>query len=242
VPKLISWNINEPGPARIEQQLNWIRSQRADVLALQEVGVGRAPELKKKLSELGFVHFRCSKTTTGRKKLVVIASRRPLRRIRPFNRLPHSEGAISCLISLGRKKAELHCVHVPNGSKYEYTKVRFLEEIVRGIRTRKWPHQLLAGDFNCPKVMGRRKVVTWEPTDKRWDDAERTILRPRSDMEGVYKFRRNGHAVDTYFKKARGGPNCFDHIIASKSIRPRVRVADKATKKLSDHAAVVAKW
>jgi endonuclease/exonuclease/phosphatase family metal-dependent hydrolase len=42
----------------------------------------------------------------------------------------------------------------------------------------------------------------------------------------------------------KGGPNCFDHMIATASIMPcRIRLAaDKVTPKLSDHAALVAEW
>jgi hypothetical protein len=42
----------------------------------------------------------------GFNKLVVTASRKPLKRIRPFA-VPHSERAISCLIMLGRKEVEV---------------------------------------------------------------------------------------------------------------------------------------
>ena len=231
MPKLISWNINGPGQARRSKQLAWIDSEHADVLALQEIG--QASELRQRLSEIGFEYFEPTNPAGGRSKLVAIASRKPLRRIRPFARLPHPERAISCLISLGRKEAELHCVHVPHGSGYPGIKIEFLEKIVSGLSTREGPH-LLVGDFNCPQVMDpeESKIVTWakwrrgkhdpwRPMKsykgvgfKRWDDAERSILRPKADMKDAYA-SVNGVAKDTYPAKAKGGPGCFDHIIAS---------------------------
>jgi hypothetical protein len=61
-------------------------------------------------------------------------------------------------------------------------------------------------------------------------------------MKNAYKYL-NGVAVDTYPAKAKGGPNCFDHMIATVSIMPsKIRVEDKVTPKLSDHAALVAEW
>jgi hypothetical protein len=49
--------------------------------------------------------------------------------------------------------------------------------------------------------------------------------------------------IDTYPAKTKGGPNCFDHMIATVEIMPsRIRVADTITPKLSDHAALVAEW
>jgi hypothetical protein len=56
-------------------------------------------------------------------------------------------------------------------------------------------------------------------------------------MKSAFKFL-NGVAINTYSTKARGGPNCFDHMIASLSIMPfAIRLAELP--KLSDHAALV---
>jgi exonuclease III len=255
VSKLISWNIaGRVNKATRSKQLDWIKRERADILAFQEVA--RVSELRQELSKLGFTHFECTKPTANRKKLVAIASRKPLRRIRLFS-VPHPERAISCLISLGRKEAELHCVHVPYGQKYAREKIRFLEVVTRGVSTRKLP-QLLVGDFNCPQVMSceEAKIVTWAKyrkdsrwqlmksykgvAGKKWNDAELNILRPKG-MKDTYTFLK-GRTRNTYFTKAKSSPNCcFDHIIASGSIVPRdIRL--KVTRKLSDHAALVAEW
>jgi endonuclease/exonuclease/phosphatase family metal-dependent hydrolase len=250
--KLISWNISSRVNARSEQ-LKGIASEQADVLALQEVA--RASDLQRGLSALGFKHFASTEPTDDRNKLVAIASREPFRVISPFA-VPHPERAISCLILLQGEEVELHCVHVPPGSTYGGTKIEFLEAIISGLSTRERP-QLLVGDFNCPQFM-EPKVITWaqrlgkggwqvqktcEGVDgSRWDAAERSILCPRADMKDAFKFL-NGVAIDTYSAKAKGGPNCFDHVIASVSIMPStIRVADSVIPKLSDHAALVAEW
>ena len=50
-------------------------------------------------------------------------------------------------------------------------------------------------------------------------------------------------ALDSSLAKVKGGPNCFDHMIASVSIMPStIRVAKSVIPKLSDHAALVAEW
>ena len=249
VPKLISWNIAGRVKAR-NAQLEWIASEHADVLALQEIA--RASDLQQRLFAISFKYFSSTKPRDGRNKLVAIASRKPLRRIWPFD-VPYPERAISCLILLGRKEAELHCVHVPHGEKNGRAKVEFLEAVSSGISTRERP-QLLVGDFNCPQCM-EPEIVTWAQMQKdggwrlqktcegidggRWDAAERRILCPKADMKDADKLL-NGVATDTYFAKVKGGPNCFDHIIASKSIMPsKIRPVDT---KLSDHAALVAEW
>jgi len=248
--KLISWNIGSRVQTR-SAQLEWIAAEQADVLAFQEV-VG-APDLKQRLSVLGFKHFASSAPTDGRKKLVAIASRDPFKVIKPLA-VPHSERAISCSIPIGGKAAELHCVHVPPGSNYGWLKIEFLEAVINALSSREQP-QLLVGDFNCPRLM-EPEVVTWAQRSAkngwqiiktidgiegaRWDAAERSILCPRADMKDAFKFR-NGVSVDTYAAKARGGPNCFDHMIASFSIMPSViRLGESA--QLSDHIALVAEW
>ena len=62
-------------------------------------------------------------------------------------------------------------------------------------------------------------------------------------MTDAFRFL-NGVAIDTYSAKAKGGPNCFDHMIASFSIMPStIRLATSVpAAKLSDHAALVAEW
>lgn len=248
--KLISWNVGSRVKDRRSAQLEWIASEQADVVALQEV-VG-ASDLRKGLSALGFKYFASPKPTGSRKKVVAIASRKPFRAISPLA-VPHRERAVSCRISLGGKEVELHCVHVPPGSNYGPIKIKFLEAVISGLGPRKRP-QLLVGDFNCPRLM-EPEVVTWAQrlgkdgwyvqktrdgiAGSRWDAAERSILCPRTDMKDAFKFL-NGVAIDTYSAKAKGGPNCFDHMIASVSIMPStIRVAES---KLSDHAALVAEW
>jgi exonuclease III len=253
VSKLISWNIAGRVKAR-SVQIEWIASERADVLALQEVA--RASDLRKKLSDLGFEYFVSTEQTDGRNKLVAIASRKPFRRISALA-VPFPERAISCRITLKGEEVELHCVSVPPGSQYGRIKIEFLEAVISGISTRDRP-QLLVGDFNCPQVM-EPEVMTWAKRrvkdnewrllktykgidGKRWDEAERKILCPRAEMKDAYKFL-NGVAIDTYPAKTKGGPNCFDHMIATVEIMPsRIRVADTVTPKLGDHAALVAEW
>jgi exonuclease III len=253
MPKLISWNIASRINAR-SQQLAWIESENADVLALQEVV--RASDLRHRLSDLGFKYFAFTEPIDGRDKLVAIASRQPFAEISVIA-VPFRERAMSCRIPLREEEVELHCVSVPPGSKYGRIKIEFLEGVRSAISARELP-QLLVGDFNCPQAM-EPEVVTWAQTrgrdnewrlqktckgvdGKRWDDAERKILCPRADMKDAYKFLK-GVAIDTYPAKVKGGPNCFDHIIATVSIMPsRIRVAEEVTPKLSDHAALVAEW
>ena len=235
--KLITWNIGSRVKARRSAQLEWIASEQADVLALQEV-VG-ASDLQQRLSALGFEYFASTEPTDGRKKLVAIASRKPFKDISPLA-VPHTERAMSRLISIGGEAVELHCVHVPPGSIYGPIKIEFLEAVISGLSTRKRP-QMLVGDFNCPRLM-EPEVVTWAQRlgkdgwyvrktrdgidGSRWDAAERSILCPRADMKGAFKFL-NGVAIDTYSAKVKGGPNCFDHMIASVSIMPStIRVAE----------------
>lgn len=251
--KLISWNIAGRVKAR-SAQLDWIASERADILALQEVA--RASDLRHGLFDLGFEYFVSTEQTEGRNKLVAIASREPSRQISALA-VPFPERAISCQITLKGEEVELHCVSVPPGSQYGPIKVEFLEAVISGISIRDLP-QLLVGDLNCPQVM-EPVVVTWaqrrakdggwqllktrEGIDgSHWDAAERKILCPRADMKHAYKFR-NGIAIDTYPAKTKGGPNCFDHMIATVEIMPsRIWVAGTVTPKLSDHAALVAEW
>jgi exonuclease III len=249
--KLISWNIACRMEART-RQLAWIASEKADILALQEVI--RADDLQDRLFKLGFKYFESTKPTGGRKKLVAVASREPFDKISIFH-VPHPERALSCKMSLKSKVIELHCVHVPPGEQYKGIKIKFLEGITKGISARKRP-QVLVGDFNCPQFM--EPMVTWAEelkngaweiqetckgiAGKRWAAAERSILCPRKNMTDAFKFINGKAAPPTYVTKAKGGGNTFDHMILSKSIMPStIRVATHALQVgLSDHAALVA--
>ena len=131
--KLISWNIGSRVKDRRSAQLEWIASEQADVVALQEIA--GAPDLQQRLSALGFEHFASTEPTDGRKKLVAIASREPLEVISPLA-VPHPERAISRLITLRGEAAELHCVHVPPGSNYGATKIRDRSDHVIEARSR----------------------------------------------------------------------------------------------------------
>jgi exonuclease III len=255
VPKLISWNI----AGRVKDrgaQLEWIASERPDFLALQEVR--NASDLQQRLSTLGFKSFASTEPTGGRNKLVAIASREPFKVISIFA-VPHPERAISCRISLTGEEVELHCVHVPPGSQYGRIKIEFLEAVTKRLSTRKRP-QLLVGDFNCPQLI-QPEVVTWAQTlgkdgewrlqktcmgipGTRWDQAERSILCPRSEMKDAFRFLNGAAIAQSYVTKAKGGGNQFDHMIASVSIMPStIRLATSVQDaELSDHAALVAEW
>lgn len=253
--KLISWNIAGRVKAR-SAQLEWIASEQADVLAVQEVA--RSSDLRQRLSALGFEYFASTEPMDGRNKLVAIASREPFRIISTFA-VPHPERAISCLISLRSKEVELQCVHVPPGSSYGRIKIEFLEAVTSGLSTRERP-QLLVGDFNCPQSM-EPVVVTWAQrrgkdggwqlqktckgvAGRRWDAAERSILCPRRDMTDAFIFLNGAAIAHSYVTKAKGGGNSFDHMIASFSIMPStIRLATSVLDaELSDHAALVAEW
>lgn len=255
MPKLISWNIASRLKAR-GAQLEWIASQHADILALQEVK--KASGLKEGLSALGFKYFAATEPAGGRIKLVAVASREPFT-VMPIFAVPHPERAISCRILLGSKEVELHCVHVPPGSQYGSIKIEFLEAITRALSTRNHP-QLLVGDFNCPQFT-EPEVVTWAQrrgkdggwrlqkscdgiAGTRWDAAERSILCPRADMADAFRFLNGPAKAHSYVTKAKGGGNRFDHMIASVSIMPStIRLATSVLEaELSDHAALVAEW
>jgi exonuclease III len=66
MPKLISWNIAGRIKVRSEQ-LAWIKSEKADVLALQEVA--RESDLRQRLCDLGFNCFASTEPMDGRNKL-----------------------------------------------------------------------------------------------------------------------------------------------------------------------------
>ena len=68
--KLISWNVGSRVKDR-RAQLEWIASEQADVVALQEV-VG-ASDLRQRLSALGFKYFASTEPTDGRKVLLLRA-------------------------------------------------------------------------------------------------------------------------------------------------------------------------
>ena len=106
--KLISWNIGSRVKDRRSAQLEWLASEHADGVALQEIA--GAPDLQQRLSALGFEHFASTEPTDGRKKLVAIASREPLEVISPLA-VPHPERAISRRLSLAKRWNCMVCTY-----------------------------------------------------------------------------------------------------------------------------------
>jgi exonuclease III len=270
--KLISWNTNKRRDSA--RQLRALAERAPDIIGLQEVTARTVGGWVQGLKAEGFrvVRATIADSTNVRKGLnvsgVLVASRYPVvtqARV-AFDVPGWREKVLSLLIDTPLGELALHTVHVPNGSDYDWAKVRVLQAVYAGLSTRRWHrHTVLCGDFNTPQCeLPSGQIITWaqyENSDGRyrlarqisgrsglqWDTAERNILSGLEvfGMRDVFR-SLHGYQVEACSwvarRKALVRPRRFDHIFASDTLRTIRCEYLTAWREdgLSDHAAIEA--
>lgn len=157
--------------------------------------------------------------------------------------VPWPEKVVSVLVRAGDLDLELHAVHVPPGSSNGWVKVETLEGICGGLARASARPRVLCGDFNTPQCeLASGRVVTWAEeatadgvrrasrieggSGERWDAAERAVLTGLAghDLPDVFRLL-HGYGVEGFSwvltRKGRQVKRRFDHVFASRSLRPQ---------------------
>jgi exodeoxyribonuclease-3 len=250
--KLATWNVNSLR-VRLPHVLDWLASQRPDVLCLQETKLEDAAFPFAELEAAGYhaVHAG-QKTYNG----VAILARAELSDV--VRGIPDFEDSQQRLIAATIDGVRVVCAYFPNGQsvdsdKYQY-KLKWLQALGNWLRQELTRHPALAvlGDFNiAPEDCDVYDPVAWKdqvlcsvPERDAWrallalglSDAFR--LFPQSDKSySWWDYRMMA------YRRNRGLR--IDHILLSETLRQRCRACaiDCAPRKLerpSDHAPVLA--
>ncbi|MBE2258426.1 MAG: exodeoxyribonuclease III [Candidatus Accumulibacter sp.] len=250
--KIASWNVNSL-KVRLPQLLDWLASQRPDVVCLQETKLDDPAFPRQEIETAGYhVVFSGQKTYNGvalltREQPTSVVHGNPLYPDQQKRLLAATVGDI-CVV----------CAYVPNGQtvgsdKYAY-KLAWLEALTRwlGEQLARNPRLLLAGDFNiAPDDRDVHDPAAWagqilcSPAERAafqrllslgLKDSFRLFEQPEKSFSW-WDYRMLG------FQKNHGLR--IDHILLSQALAERCTAAgiSRALRKLerpSDHAPVTA--
>ena len=249
-----TWNVNSVR-ARLPHLLDWLRSARPDVLALQELKVAAEEFPAAAFEELGYAALvNGQKTYNG----VALLSRRPLEA--PQAGLAEHEGDPQArVVAATVAGVRIVDVYVPNGQergseKFAY-KLRWLDGLAQALAGRPADEPLVVlGDFNiAPEARDIHDPAYYAETIL-FTDEERAALRRLLDLGLVDLFRRFHDEPKLYswwdyrmnaFRRNLGAR--IDLLLATPSLAERALSCDvdrapRALEKPSDHAPVVARF
>jgi exonuclease III len=228
-----------------DEQVEALRDQQPDMVALQEVTATTAPRLREGLSQAGYTcidTFQIEGRVTrgdGASYGELIASRWAMHPLaEPGFAIPWPNCTLSVVVQSDWGEVELHTAHIPPGSSNGRVKIDTLEGIYKRLAFASERHRVLCGDFNTPQAeFASGKVVTWGQdifddnqaetwrrwrgvSGEDWDRAERNILTglAKYDLADCYR-AVNGYSENAYswYWRGRGQRvgRRFDHIFAS---------------------------
>jgi exodeoxyribonuclease-3 len=249
--KIATWNVNSLR-VRLPQVLDWLKSERPDVLCIQET---KLQDEDFPLVEIEAVDYRAAfsgqKTYNG----VAVFSRYPIEDVE--RELPGLDDPERRVLSAAIGGIRVVDLYVPNGQevgsqKYQY-KLNWLEHLLRYAKALRSNHKhvLICGDFNiAPEDRDvydpdawRGRVLCSEPERKAFRALTaagyRDAFRKFEQPENSYSWWDYRAAA---FRRNRGLR--IDHILCSDSLYEHVKscTIDAAPRKLerpSDHAPVV---
>jgi exonuclease III len=241
--KLLAWNIQHGGGARLARIVEEISAYDPDVVAVTEFRAGPGVALCAALKERGLLHVETT-NPAGSENGIAVFSRTPMRRTRPC---PAPSGSLVRWLDIdlpdyGFEVGILHVMAAGSSKNHptNVAKVRFWDAVLRAAESRLGEPFLFVGDWNtgvhgldetgrtfvCAEHFGRLSTMGW--TDM-W----------RQHNPGINEY--------TWFSKLKGGArgNGFrvDHAFATPSLMPRIRYCRYSHVErevgISDHSVVI---
>jgi endonuclease/exonuclease/phosphatase family metal-dependent hydrolase len=169
---VLSWNIGRRGLPALEPLTSL--PIRPDVLALQEVGLPQASEICGHLGDIGYASvYSCEPNAVEKRYGNVLAALAPLQSspVSSFD-FPWPQLVAHAKVESWAGPIDVVTVHVPNGSRNGWQKIRTLEALKRLVLSLKDRPVILSGDFNEPRwtPLQDGHIVTWgqERSAGRW--------------------------------------------------------------------------
>ena len=247
--KIVTWNVNKPAQRRSLRVVNYLLSQEADILCLQELTVKHGPKVCGQLRNEGYTVFHTldKQGLPGeqRESRVLVAIR--------------GAGAVEIKINGSMEKNYLHkmvefggltilCSHVPNaGGKcgprriVKQSHFQFLSKVLAEHKDGKC---ILCGDLNSPLMENDSEVIGHDAVKCKgseehyfWQQLTATDFRDavREAYGGISASQMISFAGNRTANARR-----FDHFLISKGIfldsKPKYLTEVMGKGKLSDHA------
>lgn len=252
--KIATWNVNSLR-VRLPQVLDWLATEKPDVLALQETKLPDEDFFQDEIQKAGYqVVFSGQKTYNG----VAILSRKDARDVIKDVPELHDPQRRVLVATLG--DVRIINLYVPNGEsvgseKYQY-KLNWLHHLDLFLRKEIKKHNkvIILGDFNiAPAEIDVHDPAAWEG-QVLFSQKERAAFQAMLDLGFKDCFRLGPQPEQSFswwdyrmnaFKRNRGLR--IDHILATDALaaqckRCYIDTAPRKNERPSDHAVVVAEF
>lgn len=252
--KIATWNVNSL-KVRLAHVLQWLETERPDVLALQETKTVDENFPLAAIEEAGYhVSYTGQKTYNG----VSTICKSPMETI--ASRLPDYEDEQRRVLALKTANITVLNLYVPNGSEVESDKYRYklewfskLHPFIKQLQSNN-DRVIILGDFNiAPEDQDVHAPKEWEGSvlvsQPERDELNKIIANGFHDCFRLFDQPEKSFSWWDYraagFRRDRGLR--IDHILASDSLAGNCRACyiDKEPRKLdrpSDHTPVVAEF
>ncbi len=259
----MTWNVARKKNL-ISEQVSFIKSTGADIVALQEITKSTNTEFQDTLSKsypyiISSFELATDQSFLRNKRMFgqIIASKYKVDPITPEKMLvPWTERVLSVKV-LSECEFFFHTTHIPPGSSNGWIKIEMISGVTKHLKKNKSQLQILCGDFNTPQFeLPKYGVVTFAqkmnkngiPTmrksfrggmGKDWDAAERSLFEELAE-NGIIDSFRSLFPIKEEFSYRFIGQNRiykkrFDHFFASESFRVKKANYLKDQPHLSDH-------
>jgi exonuclease III len=246
--RILWWNVDwqsRQTDAQIKKVLGL--RPRPEVIALCELQRRSFADWAAALAAKGYEVVDADRPHQSRRLRVLLAVKRefePQPRKRFKRMWPGTQA--SALIDVGGAPAEIHAVHIPNGTKNGWAKIDHLRTVRNGLTPKAGaPPQLLFGDLNTPQSEGPHGITTFgqtlaggwrerptsskpftddKPFDpKRWDEGERAVLEGLPNdcgMPDVFRLKHPDTFEVTWVPKGlpEDTGRRLDHVFASREL------------------------
>ena len=241
--RIVSWNIRAGGGRRVEGIASQIVRWRPDVVALMEYrGTPPSVWLAEALSAQGLTYQRDAVDRANPKvNSVMLASRRPLRKIRTVSAPEEPQRWILAKVDAPQPYT-IGVMHVPNrvsGRKYA-----FHESVLQLARRWRGRPALLIGDTNSGRIGIDEEVPCFTPREEHWMVA----LEEAGWRDAFRLLHGNARAYTWYSPNGNNGFR-LDEAFTNDGLSARVRAAryiwgqngtnEQPRTALSDHAALI---
>lgn len=257
--RLINWNIRNAGVKQIENNIQWLLQQNADIWVLSEVNYRHAALWIERLAPLGYQYI--SAPIIGPYRGAAIVTRLPHKPLP--NLFAHGFGdflTLSASIDMGALGwTEVHSVYCPPDASKEtngWRKQHIIASILKVLPERS-ERQILAGDFNAPQaelpngewvsfaeVFSKSRGEWYLPDYKvdvrlkrQKDEVEKQLRHPRADMHCAFQKQKRLGSPSVSWRHYR-----LDHIIASDAVMPSEVWYTSFLPQGADHRPMFADW
>jgi exonuclease III len=220
--KLLSWNIQHGGGARLARIVEEIAAYDPDLIAVTEFRTGPGVELRVALVERGWPYFETT-VRAGNQNGIAVFSRTPMRRRRlcPAPAESLARWLDIDLPEYGFGVGVLHIMAAGSGTNVPSTvaKNRFWDAVLQAAELRLQEPFLFVGDWNT----GAHRL---DETGRTFVCAEHFAKLSAMGWIDLWRYHNSGSTEWTWYSKLKGGVrgNGFrlDHAFATPSLRPRI--------------------